>query len=79
MHGKVDVTKAQQQEELNEILRRVFKSGLLRRVEDAGMRMETPYGDPLVRITFEFECRGCWWRRSSNLDFGNLSTHRAGS
>ena len=58
MHGKVDVTKAQQQEELNEILHRartipwhLFKSGLLRRVEDAGMRMETPYGDPLVRIT----------------------------
>ena len=54
----MDATKAQQQEELNEILRKartnpwhLFKSGLLRRVDDTGMRMETPYGDPLVRIT----------------------------
>ena len=45
VHGKVDATKAQQQEELNEILRRartnpwrLFKSGLLRRIDDAGMR-----------------------------------------
>ena len=56
VHGRVDATKAQQQEELNEIPRSartnpLFKSGLLRRVDDAGMRMETPYGDPLVRIT----------------------------
>eukprot|EP00439_Symbiodinium_sp_Y106_P039565 s2490_g4.t2 len=53
VRGKVDATKAQQQEELNEILRRwrLFKFGLLRRIDDAGMRMETPYGDPLVRIT----------------------------
>eukprot|EP00439_Symbiodinium_sp_Y106_P057202 s1091_g8.t1 len=45
-------------EELNEILRNartnpwhLFKSGLLRRLDDTGMRMETPYGDQLVRIT----------------------------
>ena len=54
----MDATKAQQQEELNEILRKartnpwhLFKSGLLRRVDETGMRMETPDGDPLVRIT----------------------------
>ena len=42
----------------NEILRKartnpwhLFESGLLHRVDDTGMRMETPYGDPLVRIT----------------------------
>ena len=58
MPGTVDATKAQQQEELNEILRKartnpwhLFKSGLLRRVDVTGMRKETPYGDPLVRIT----------------------------
>ena len=56
VHGKLDASKIRQQEELTEILQRartkpwhLFKSGFLRRA--SGSRMETTYGDPLVRIT----------------------------
>ena len=58
MHGKLDASKIRQQEELSEILQRartnpwhLFKSGLLRRLDVSGNRMETTYGDPLVRTT----------------------------
>ena len=56
-HGKLDASKIRQQEELT-ILQRartnpwhLFKSGLLRRLDASGTRMETTYGDPLVRTT----------------------------
>ena len=46
------------EDELTEMLQRartnpwhIFKSGLLRRLDASGNRMETTYGDPLVRTT----------------------------
>ncbi|CAE7785235.1 unnamed protein product, partial [Symbiodinium necroappetens] len=59
VHGRVDATRLQQEEELKEILQKarynpwwhLFQHGLLRRVDSTGNKMHAPYGDALVKTT----------------------------
>ena len=58
VHGKVDAHKSQQQEELNEVLRKartnpwhLFAHGVLRRTDGSGQRMFSTFDDPLVKVT----------------------------
>ena len=58
VHGKVDAHKSQQQEELNEVLRKartnpwhLFAHGVLHRTDGSGQRMFSTFDDPLVKVT----------------------------
>ena len=59
VHGRVDATRLQQEEELRDIIRKArynpwhfFHHGLLHRKEDSsGNKMYAPYGDALVKTT----------------------------
>ncbi|CAE7792897.1 unnamed protein product [Symbiodinium sp. KB8] len=58
VHGKMDARRAQQEEELRQVLRKartnpwhLFGHGLLHRVDQAGNNMYSTYGDALVKTT----------------------------
>ena len=58
VHGRVDAHKSQQQEELNEVLRKartnpwhLFAHGVLHRTDGSGQRMFSTFDDPLVKVT----------------------------
>ena len=58
VHGRVDATRLQQEEELRDIVqkarynpRHFFHHGLLHRKDQSGNKMYAPYGDALVKTT----------------------------
>ena len=58
VHGRVDATRLQQEEELRDIIQKArynpwhfFHHGLLHRKDQSGNKMYAPYGDALVKIT----------------------------
>ena len=53
VHGRVDATRLQQEEELRDIIQkaRYFHQGLLHRKDQSGNKMYAPYGDALVKTT----------------------------
>ena len=58
VHGRVDATRLQQEEELRDIIQKArynpwhfFNHGLLHRKDQSGNKMYTPYGDALVKTT----------------------------
>ena len=58
VHGRVDATRLQQEEELRDIIQKArynpwhfFHHGLLHRKDQSGNKMFAPYGDALVKIT----------------------------
>ena len=58
VHGRVDATRLQQEEELRDIIQKArynpwhfFHHGLLHRKDSSGNKMFTPYGDALVKTT----------------------------
>ena len=58
VHGRVDATRLQQEEELRDIIQKArynpwhfFHHGLLHRKDQSGNKMYAPYGDALVKTT----------------------------
>ena len=58
VHGRVDATRLQQEEELRDIIQKArynpwhfFRHGLLHRKDQSGNKMYAPYGDAWVKIT----------------------------